>query len=115
VTITLGGQSIYSTTITYSLVAASAKPSAPAIKSLVPRVGGFTLVVRAPTSDGGSAITAYQYSINGGSSWRAFAKGSSSVVVTTLAKHHAYRVYVRALNAIGASVASTSRVVVTQS
>jgi subtilase family serine protease len=115
VTITLGGQSIYSTTITYSLVAASTKPSAPAIKSLVPRVGGFTLVVRAPTSDGGSAITAYQYSINGGKTWKVFAKGSSSVVVTTLAKHHAYRVYVRALNAIGASVASTSRVVVTQS
>jgi subtilase family serine protease len=115
VTVTLGGQSIYTTTITYSLVAASTKPGAPVIKSLVPRVGGFLLVVRPPTSNGGSAIRAYQYSINGGASWAAFAKGALSIVVSTLAPHHSYRVYVRALNAQGASVASTSRVVVTRS
>jgi hypothetical protein len=36
-------------------------------------------------------------------------------VVTTLAKRHAYRVYVRALNTVGASASSTSRVVVTRS
>jgi subtilase family serine protease len=115
VTVAFSGQSIYTTTITYSLVAATTKPGAPVIKSLVPRVGGFTLIVKAPTSNGGSAITAYQYSINGGASWAAFAKGSTSVVVSRLADHHSYRVYTRALNAKGASVASTSRVVVTRS
>jgi subtilase family serine protease len=115
VTVAFAGESIYTTTITYSLVAAATKPAAPQIRSLVPRVGGFTLTVKAPASNGGSAITAYQYSINGGRSWAAFAKGSTSIVVTRLAEHHSYRVYVRALNAKGASVASTSRVVVTRS
>jgi len=115
VAVSLDNEPIYSTTITFSLVAASTVPSTPAIKSLVPRVGGFTLAVRAPLSNGGSAITAYQYSINGGATWAAFARGSATIVVTTLAKRHAYRVYVRALNAEGASVASISRVVVTRS
>jgi len=115
VALSLANAPIYSTTITYALVAASTIPGAPTIRSLVPRVGGFTLVVRAPASNGGSAITAYQYSINGGATWAAFKRGSATIVVTTLAKRHAYRVYVRALNTVGASASSTSRVVVTRS
>jgi hypothetical protein len=115
VTLSYAGQTIYSTIITYALQAAATAPNAPAIKRLAPRVGGFSLVVAPPTSNGGSAITVYQYSINGGASWTPFTSGSASIVVAKLAKGHRYRVYVRALNAQGASIASTSRVVVTRS
>jgi hypothetical protein len=115
VTLSYAGQTIYSTIITYALRAAATAPNAPAIKRLAPRVGGFSLVVAPPTSNGGSAITVYQYSINGGASWTPFTSGSASIVVAKLAKGHRYRVYVRALNAQGASIASTSRVVVTRS
>jgi hypothetical protein len=78
-------------------------------------VGEFTLVLRAPSMTGGSSITAYQYSINGGRTWAALAKGASRISVTKLAKHRAYSVTARALNAQGASVSSSARRVVTRS
>jgi hypothetical protein len=83
--------------------------------TLAPRVGGFTLVLRAPTSSGGSAITGYQYSVDGGRAWSALKKGARSVSVTTLAKDRAYSVTARALNAFGPSVSSGARRVVTRS
>jgi hypothetical protein len=78
-------------------------------------VGGFTLVLRAPALSGGSKITAYQYSIDGGRAWSALKKGARSIVVAKLAKDRAYSVTARALNALGASISSKARRVVTRS
>jgi subtilase family serine protease len=114
VTITYGGQSVYSTTLTFSTTA-STKPGAPAISKLSPLVGGFALTLRAPVNTGGHAITSYQYSINSGHSWITLEKNKKSINVTDLSKDAAYRVIVRAINAIGASSASSSRRVVTRS
>lgn len=114
VTLAYAGATIYATTLTFDAAAALTRPGAPAIVTLAPLVGGFELVVRAPASAGGSAITAYQYSINGGRSWAAFAKGKKTIKVTRLAKRRAYSVTTRALNAQGASVASGARRVVTR-
>ncbi|MCU1364043.1 MAG: fibronectin type protein, partial [Acidimicrobiaceae bacterium] len=115
VTITYNGQTIYSTTLAFKTTAVLSVPSAPSIAKLSPLKGGFTLVVKPPSSTGGSAITFYQYSFNGGATWKAFAKGSRSINVVKLALGHSYRVYTRALNAAGASPASLSRVIVTRS
>jgi subtilase family serine protease len=114
VTITFNNQTIYSTTLTFKATAAVSAPGAPSISKLAPIVGGFTLVVKPPSSTGGSAITWYQYSINAGKTWRALAKGSRSINVVKLAQGHSYRVYARALNAVGASLPSISKVVVTR-
>jgi subtilase family serine protease len=115
VTITYANETIYSTTLTFKATASATAPSAPSINKLTPIVGGFTLVVTPPLSSGGSAITFYQYSINGGKTWAAFAKGARSINVKKLSKGGAYRVYARALNNFGASPPSTSKVVVTRS
>jgi subtilase family serine protease len=115
VSITYESQTIYSTTLTFKATASATAPSAPSIEKLTPIVGGFTLLLAPPASSGGSPVTWYQYSINGKKTWDALAKGARSINVKKLAKGGAYRVYARALNAIGASAPSTSKVVVTRS
>ncbi len=115
VTLTYSGATIYSTTLNFQAAAALTRPGAPTIVTLAPRVGGFTLVLRAPPSSGGSAITGYQYSIDGGRAWSALKKGSRSIVVATLVRNRAYSVTARALNAFGPSVSSSARRVVTRS
>jgi subtilase family serine protease len=114
VTITYNAQTIYSTTLTFKATAAISAPGAPSISKLAALKGGFALIVKPPNSTGGSVITYYQYSINGGKTWKALAKGSRSINVVKLAQGHAYRVYTRALNAVGASLPSLSKVVVTK-
>jgi titin len=115
VSLTYAGATIYSTTLTFQAAAALTRPGAPTIVTLAPRVGGFTLVLRAPTSSGGSTITGYQYSIDGGRAWSALKKGSRTIVVAKLVRDRAYSVTARALNAFGASVSSSARRVVTRS
>jgi subtilase family serine protease len=115
VTLTYSGQTIYSTTLNFQAAAALTRPGAPTIVTLAPRVAGFTLVLRAPTSSGGSVITGYQYSIDGGRAWSALKKGTRTISVAKLAKDRAYSVTARALNAFGPSVSSSSRRVVTRS
>jgi hypothetical protein len=89
-------------------------PGRATIARLTPLVGGFDLVVRAPSSNGGSAITSYQYSLSGGTRWISLAKGSTSIKVTKLAKGKSYHVNVRALNANGAGAASSTKSIVTR-
>lgn len=89
-------------------------PGRATIEKLSALVGGFELVVRAPSSDGGAAITAYQYSLTSGSKWTVLAHGATSITVKDLAKGKAYRVTVRALNANGAGAASPAKSIVTR-
>jgi hypothetical protein len=115
VTLSYADATIYSTTLTFNAAAATTRPGPPTIVTLAPLVGGFTLVLRAPTTSGGSAVTAYQYSINGGRSWSALKKGTRTIKVERLAKDRAYSVTARALNKLGPSVSSKARRVVTRS
>jgi subtilase family serine protease len=118
VTITYEGQPIYTTTLTFKSggsAKVSTRPDAPAISTLQPLVGGFHLIVKPPTSNGGSAITDYQYSINGGKSWTAMRKGVRSIDVTRLVERRAYSVVARAVNVDGPSTASAAKRVVTRS
>ncbi len=108
VTIAYAGQTLYTATLAFS--ATLIVPGAPTFARLVGLPGGFTLSLRAPRYDGGARIRAYQYALNGGR-WVSIPRGRASVTVTGLRRHAAYRVSVRALNAVGPSPASTSRVV----
>ena len=69
----------------------------PGIAKLRAIVAGFILHVKRPSSNGGSAITSYQYSLNGGSRWYPLAGGSTVLRVTNLVRGHGYRVIVRAV------------------
>ena len=73
-----------------------------------------TISFTAPSDDGGAAITNYEYSFNG-SSWTAFspADTTSPVIITGLDVFTNYTVYLRAVNANGAGVASSATTVQT--
>ena len=63
----------------------------------------------APTSDGGRAITNYEYSLNGGSTWTALSPASttSPIVIPGLTNGTSYQVSLRAVNSLGAGASST--------
>lgn len=115
VTVSYDTQTVDTTTI--QVTAAQVVSNAPGratIARLSALVGGFELVVRAPSSNGGAAITSYQYSVNGGSKWNSLARGSTSIRVGNLARGKSYRVIVRALNVHGAGAASIAKTIVTR-
>jgi hypothetical protein len=117
VTITYEEQAIYTTTLSFKAAGSevSTRPGAPSISTLSALVDGFHLIVTPPASNGGSAITDYQYSVDGGAAWTAMPKGVRSIDVTRLLKHHAYNVLARAVNVDGPSTPSLARRVVTRS
>ncbi|HVA51997.1 MAG TPA: protease pro-enzyme activation domain-containing protein [Acidimicrobiales bacterium] len=116
VNVSYAGQTIYTTTLTYSAASAAqrVKPGAPTITKLTPLVGGFALTLRAPVHTGSSAITSYQYSINGGRSWTSLARGRKSINVVNLSRGKMYNVVARAINAVGPSRSSALKRVVTR-
>jgi hypothetical protein len=110
-------QSLYSTTLNFTKGASKTAvltPGAPTIARLTALVGGFTLIVHAPSSNGGSAITAYEYSINNGATWASFSRITKAFTTTKLAKGRRYSVTVRALNGHGAGAKSPPTSVVTR-
>lgn len=66
-----------------------------------------TLTFTAPTNDGGSAITSYAYQIDGGS-WVSTSSTATSINVNGLTNGTTYSFAVRAVNANGDSVVSSS-------
>jgi hypothetical protein len=77
-----------------------------------PSAGGdkLSLNITALPSNGGSAITALQYSLNAGSSWITLAGvGTGARIITVLAAPAVASVIVRAVNAIGNGLASTAK------
>ena len=116
VVVSYAGQTIYTTTLSFSAASATpkAKPGPPTITRLTPLVGGFALTLRAPVRNGSSAITSYQYSINGGRSWVSLGRGRTTISVGKLSRGKLYGVIARALNAVGASKSSALRKVVTR-
>ena len=82
-------------------------PSAPTALVATPSLGQVSIAFT-PGATGGSAITNYQFSINGGTTWTAFspADNTSPVVLTGLTNGVTYSIQLRAVNAIGAGAPS---------
>lgn len=114
VTVSYASKAIYSTTIIFASAATPTKPGRAGIAKLTAIVGGFVLHVKRPPSNGGSAVTSYQYSLNGGSRWSSLARNTMAIRVVNLVKGHRYRVIVRALNAVGAGASSAPTSIVTR-
>jgi hypothetical protein len=70
-----------------------------------------------PGTDGGSPITNYEYSIDGGSIFTAFSpvQALSPITITGLSSNTSYTIKLKAVNTIGASIASSSLSVTTAS
>jgi subtilase family serine protease len=114
VTIAYAGQTLNTTTLNFTTAKASPSlPGRPTVRTLVALAAGFRLVVSLPSSNGGSAITLYQYSINGGKTWFNISPSTRTVTVNRLAKSRTYVVIVRARNAKGSSPTSPASRVTT--
>lgn len=85
-------------------------PSAPTIGTITPGNGQLSVAFTAPSSNGGSGITTYQYSLDGGA-WNNRQTGTtaSPVVITGLTNGTSYSVRLRAVTAAvpGGGAAST--------
>ena len=83
-------------------------PSAPIIISVTPFSTSIQINFTQP-SDGGTPITNYEYSLNGGGSWTPFSPvdTASPVTVSELISGLMYTIYLRAVNSVGSGPAST--------
>jgi len=85
-------------------------PGAPSISSIAPSGTSLTVNFSAPESNGGNAVTNYQYSTNAGTSWSAVDPAStmSPITITGLAANTLYNIKIRAVNSAGAGAASST-------
>ena len=90
--------------------ASATTPSAPTITTITNNAGTATINFTAPTSNGGSVITNYEYTTDGGTTWTAFSPvtTSSPVTVSGLTNGTTYPFQLRAVNAIGPGAASNT-------
>ena len=98
-----------SVTITaYSLrLSGGTAPGAPTLSAVTPGNTTATLTWTAPDSAGSTALTGYQYTLNGGTTWTT-ATGASPLTITGLGNNLTYTVAVRAVNATGPGPASNT-------
>jgi len=87
---------------------AATAPSAPTITAVASGAAQLTVTFTAPVSDGGAAISNYQYSTDNGTTWttRSLASTASPLVITGLTNGTAYTVKLRAVNSVGSGTAS---------
>jgi predicted RNA-binding protein with TRAM domain len=81
-------------------------PDAPTVTAVSPENGALG-VVFTPGSNGGSAITSYEYSLNGGA-WTATGSLSPSFTIANLTNGTTYAVALEAVNTAGASSTSST-------
>ncbi|MFY7734556.1 MAG: beta strand repeat-containing protein [Bacteroidia bacterium] len=84
-------------------------PLAPTMGTITPGDQQLTVAFTAG-SDGGAAITNYEYSTNGGSSFTACSptQTTSPMVITGLTNGTSYNVQIRAVNSVGSGTATSS-------
>ncbi len=84
--------------------------SAPTITTITPLNASLSIAFTAPTSNGSSLITNYQYSINNGSTYTNFspAQSTSPLIISGLSNGVAYTIKIKAVNAAGAGLASNA-------
>lgn len=85
-----------------------APPSAPTINTITVGSKFLQVAFSVPASDGGSAVTGYEYSLDGGE-WKAASGTSSPMSINGLTNGQAYEVRIRAVNEVGGGEASNAR------
>ena len=88
-------------------------PGAPTLSGVAAGAGQLTLTFKAPTSNGGAAITSYQYSLDGAKTWSNLTGTASPVTITGLGYAVAYTVALRAVNSTGPGLPSASKAATT--
>ena len=86
----------------------STTPSAPTITSIVTADGQLTVSFNAPGDDGGSSITDYQVSTDGGSTFASIGGTTSPFVIGSLDTTNSFDVVIQAINANGAGTSSAT-------
>jgi hypothetical protein len=81
-------------------------PGAPTIANVAAGSRSLTLTITAPVSTGGSPITSYQYSLDGGLRWSTKSVTAGTMKLTSLRAGTTYNVIVRSVNAAGAGAVS---------
>lgn len=87
-------------------------PDEPSITSITPGDGTLVLAFVAPDFTGGGALTGYEYSLDGGSTWLTRADGqtlASPLTISGLTNGTSYTVKLRAVNADASSAPATAR------
>jgi hypothetical protein len=82
-------------------------PSAPTIADLIGNNQSLVILFTAPTNDGGSTITDYQYSFDG-TTWSSANTTSSPIIITGLTNGTEYDVQLRAVNSVGPGASSSA-------
>ena len=89
-------------------------PDAPTIDLITPKNQKLTVYFTPPSDDGGSAITGYQYSTDGGSTFSStISTTTNSIQITGLTNSTTYQVVIRAVNGVGAGASSNTVYVTT--
>ncbi len=84
----------------------------PRLLSVTAQLTTLMVKYQGPDSTGGADIAAYQYSLDGGSTWNLATYGTPQTLrISGLKRHTTYRLRLRAVNAAGVGVASTVKVV----
>jgi titin len=86
-------------------------PGTPTITSAVGATGQITVNFTAPASNGGTAITGYNYSTDNGTSYTFRASTTSPIVITGLNNGATYYVKLQAVNPAGSSTATSASTV----
>jgi len=84
-------------------------PSAPTITVITPGNGSLSVAFTAPTSNGGAAITNYEYSSDNGGTFTAVSPASttSPIAISGLTNGTTYTVVIRAVNSAGSGDSSS--------
>jgi hypothetical protein len=102
-----------STNVTSSSILVTTVPQAPTINSVTITYPTFSMAFTAGAT-GGTSITSYEYSTNGGTNWKALSGTTSPQTVSTQSNNSAfvagvtYAFTLRAINANGSSLASAA-------
>ena len=99
-----------------SVATPATSSAAPAITAVTPSDGSLSVAFNPPTNTGGSVITTYEYSIDGGTLWnsRGAASAASPLVITGVRNGAAYPIKIRAITAIAQGAASTTTLAIPQ-
>ena len=89
-------------------------PTAPTALVATAGDGQVSVAFTAPSSDGGSSITDYEYQLDGGA-WESASTTSSPVVITGLTNGTSYSIKLRAVNAAGNGAESAAATFTTPS